>query len=194
MPRQIAEIQKILSSNKLREDFIMLLISRKRTPDQMRWERSVVTVEGDTSKRGPINSLEIGNYPKWTESGEKVIYTPLETKLYLLDYLMVVHKEETIPTVQQVLEAFEQAPDDIRGKAYAFEFQHGFYDFAATDFFDLEELGIWVTFVAVLTKEDTGKELPGVRLKFSKPIGIADDQWETLCRKYSAPFYDYIEQ
>lgn len=171
---------------------MLKLISRKRTPDGQEWVRSIVTVDGDTPEKKLINSLEIGNYPRCTKNGEQVIYTPIESKLYLLSYMMVVHEKETTPTVQQVLDAFLDAPADIQKKAFAFEFHHGFYDFAATDFFDLEAEDKWVSFVALLTEEDTGKKLPGVKLHFDKPIGINNEQWDWLCRKYSNPFYGYV--
>lgn len=170
------------------------LVARKRTPDGKDWERFIVTVEGDDQQRNIRDSLEVGNYPRYTANGEKVIYTPLQEKLHLLNYLMVVHQKETLPTVKQVWEAFQEAPTEIQEKAWAFEWHHGFFDFAATDFFELDEKGKWVALIALLTKEDTGKELPGVKLKFDRPIGMSDEQWNHIRSKYSQPYYGYVTQ
>ena len=168
------------------------LVVRKRTPDRTKWERFVATVEGDNDDRELRNTLEVGNYPRYTKGGEKVSYTPLEETLDLLGYLMVVHQKEALPETQQVLDALQNIPKDILQKVWGVEFHHGFYDFAATDFFDLEEDGKWVSMVALLTKENTGRLLPGVKLKFDRPIGITDEQWERLYSKYSSPYYGYI--
>lgn len=168
------------------------LVARKRTLDRKNWERFIVTVEGDTDEKSLRDTLEVGNHPQYVASGEKVIYTPLKDTFYLLNYLLIVHQEGILPTVQEVLEAFKSAPVDVQEKAWAFEFQHGFYDFAPTDFFDLAEEGKWVSLVALLTKENTGKELPGVKLKFDRPIGISDEHWRGLYDKYSNPYYGYI--
>lgn len=172
---------------------MLQLVSRKRTPDRQAWVRPIVTVEGDTPEKGLINTLELGNYPRYAETGEKVIYTPLKEELYVLDYLMVVHEEGTVPTFQQVKEAFAKVPEEIQSRTYAFEFHHGFYDFAATDFFDLAEESKWVSFFALLTKENTGKALPGIKCHLERPIGISDEQWQELYRKYSDPYYGYID-
>ena len=127
-------------------------------------------------------------------SGEKVIYSPLQDTLYLLGYLAVVHAQGDLPTVQQVLDALQDAPEDVQQKVWGFEWHHGFFDeIASTDFFDLAEEGKEVSLIALFTKEGTGKELPGVKLKFDRPIGISDEQWERLYRKYSAPYYGYID-
>lgn len=61
------------------------------------------------------------------------------------------------------------------------------------DFFDLAEEGKWVSLIALYTKENTGKELPGVKLKFDRPIGISDEHWRRLYNKYSNPYYGYID-
>lgn len=169
------------------------LVVRKRTLDRKKWERFVVTVEGDTDDGKLRNTLEIGNYPRRTESGEEVIYTPLQKELYLLGYLIIVHQKEALPKVQQVLEAIQNAPKHIQQKVWGFEFHHGFYDFAATDFFDLEEKGKWVSMVALLSEVNTGKMLPGVKLKFDRPIGISDERWAEFYRRYSSPYYGYID-
>lgn len=170
------------------------LVVRKRTPDRTKWERFVATVEGDNDDRELRNTLEVGNYPRYTKGGERVICTPLEETLYLLGYLMVVHQERELPTVQQVLDALQNAPEDVKQKVWGFEWHHGFWDeIAVTDFFDLADEGKDVSFMALFTKEDTGRPLPGVKLKFDRPIGITDEQWEKLYCKYSRPYYGYID-
>lgn len=170
------------------------LVTRKRTPDRTKWEWFITTVEGDTEGRELRNSQEMGDHPQYTKSGEKIIYTPLKDKLYWLCSLMVVHKERTLPTVQQVLDALQDAPKDFQQKVWGFGYHHGFWDeIAVTDFFDLEREGKWVSLIALYTKENTGKELPGVKLKFDRPIGISDEHWRRIYFKYSNPYYGYID-
>lgn len=171
------------------------VITRRRGPGET-FVRYFVTVEGDTHAEELIKKVELGNYPRKV-NGRRIIETQIhdsDEAFHLLGYLKVVHKEQTLPTVQDVMDAIAKTQSDISGEVFAFEFHHGFYDFAATDFYGLEDEGYWVSLVALFTKEETGKALPGTKLSFSRPFGMDDEEWKELKNKYGNSLYGYIEE
>ena len=127
------------------------------------WDRWFVTV-----KDGDIESLDFMN--------------PLFDKRAKLDYLKVTFPNKDVLKVKYVIDAI---PKDIMDKVYAIEFHICFGDYWYLELFK----GAWeekadVAFVALLTKENTGKDLPSRSLTDERPIGISDEDWENVRREF----------
>ena len=154
---------------------IEIIYRERDKKDKNEWIRHLVKV-----KAGDIESVDFLN----PINDERVELTPLENKLYLLDYLKISFPRNSEKlTVKMVL---DRIPKDIIENVFAVEFQMIFEDpwLASLFFKDVEENNI-VAFVALLTEKDTGKRLPTTKLTNDRPIGISDDDW---CRVV-AEFY-----
>ena len=151
------------------------IIYRERNKkDRNEWIRHLVNV-----KTGDIESVDFLN----PISDERVYLTPLETNLYLLDYLKISFpSNSTKLTIKMVL---DRIPKDIIENVSAVEFQMIFEDpwFASLFSKDVKDDNI-VAFVALLTKKDTGKRLPTTRLTNDRPIGISDDDWRRVVSEF----------
>jgi len=115
-------------------------------------------------------------------SDGRVKLQPIDEKLYLLDYLKVTFPEDEYFKVGHVINAI---PKEILDKVYAIEFHMWFYEpWHLSLFADAVRNKHYVAFVALLTRENTGKDLPSNRLTNERPIGITDEDWQGVCREF----------
>lgn len=151
------------------------IIYRERNKEnKQEWIRYLVKVNsGDIESVNFLNPIE----------DKRVELSPLETKLYLLDYLKISFPMDTTKlTVKMIL---DRIPKDIIADVYAVEFHMVFEEpwFASLFFEDVHNHN-YVAFVALLTEKDTGKALPLNKLTNDRPIGISDDDWHRVVNEF----------
>ena len=153
---------------------VEIIYRERNKKDRNEWIRHLVKV-----RTGNIESVDFLNPIR----DERVYLTPLETNLYLLDYLKISFPRNSKKlTIKMVL---DRIPKDIIENVSAIEFQMIFEDpwFASLFSKDVKDDNI-VVFVALLTKKDTGKRLPTTRLTNDRPIGISDDDWRRVVSEF----------
>lgn len=153
---------------------VEIIYRERNKKDTNEWIRHLVKV-----KSGDIESVDF----LFPTNDERVELTPLENKLYLLDYLKISFPRNSKKLTAKMV--FDRIPKDMAQNVFAVEIQMVFEDpwFASLFFKDVEEKNI-VAFVALLTEKDTGKRLPATKLTNDRPIGISDDDWSRVVAEF----------
>lgn len=151
----------------------MEIIFKKRNPsDATKWDRFLVTSKTN------IDSVDFCNPP----ADKRVKLEPINLPLYLLDYLKFgFSTSSNTLSIKMVKDAVNQLDKHILDDVYAVEFIYLFSDpWLLSIFHEDVKADNYVAFVALLTKKDTGKDLPGTKFPKDRPIGISDSDWKEL--------------
>lgn len=98
----------------------------------------------------------------------------LTETLYLLDYLKVSYPSFERLTFEYVINSI---PEELLDKVYGVEFINVFYSSEFTNILNDSLEHKHVAFVALLTKENTGRALPNKNMPETKPIGLSAEEW-----------------
>lgn len=153
----------------------MEIIYRKRNASRDGWNRFLVT-----AKSGNLDSI---SFVEPTASN-RVHLEPINTKLYLLEYLKFGFPMNHELTIEVVINAVNSLNEDILKDVYAVEYIASFSDpWMLSIFSEDVHKNNYVAFVALLTEKDTGKALPGLTFSKDRPLGISDNDWKELVKE-----------
>lgn len=105
----------------------------------------------------------------------------LESELHLLDYLKISYPSNEKLSFEYVVNAI---PEELLDKVYGVELVDVFYANDCSKYFSQTSQSCNLVFVALLTEEDTEKQLPDGKIPKTQPIGLNDEDWARFSSRF----------